>query len=70
MMPETIKSKPVNYVCSACARAAGGAWPPGHCATVSVSECGACGKLRGTCSVDDWNWPGGKPRGWQGGGRD
>lgn len=60
----------VNAVCSECADRHGGIWPPGHCATVEPGTCDACDHEAVTCSVDDWDWPSGKPRGWRGVGRD
>lgn len=63
-------ARPVNYICRDCALQHGAAWPPGHCATVSISECPVCRRKTGIASVDDWDWPQGKPKGWRGGGRD
>lgn len=60
----------VDTVCSDCAVKAGGVWPSGHCATFSMSACEACGAQRATCSVDDFDWPNGRPKGWQGTWRD
>jgi hypothetical protein len=60
----------VDYVCRACAEAAGGVWPKGHYATFHAGPCPVCGNQRSLASVEDWNWPRGKPAGWRGSGRD
>ncbi len=62
--------KCVDYVCNECADAHGGVWPDGHVATFHQGECDQCGLRRALCSVDDYDWPNNKPRGWRGGGRD
>jgi len=68
--PSTTRTAPVYAVCADCAHAHGAFWPRGHLATMSVSHCDACGQAKVTCSVGDWDWPKGKPRGWRGSGRD
>lgn len=60
----------VYAVCSKCAHKAGGVWPPNHLATFHAGACDACGQQSGLCSVDDYNWPRGKPKDWIGTGRD
>lgn len=71
----TVKRSPkparrVDSICSECADRRGGIWPAGHCATVGPGICDACDRLDLICSVDDYDWPKGKPRGWRGAGRD
>lgn len=50
-------------VCHPCATANGAMWPEGHMATWSYTLCDYCmddqQELKGTCSISDWNWPGG-----------
>lgn len=47
----------IGYICVECARAMGGRWPKGHCATSHTGTCDACGRERGVANVGDWNWP-------------
>lgn len=57
----------VSEVCSQCAEEAGGVWPTGHVATMSMGKCDVCYFDRVVCSPGDWNWPNGRPRHWIGG---
>jgi len=50
-------SRKRQYLCADCAEALGGVWPPGHCATVSISKCDYCKEEKATCSIGDYNWP-------------
>ena len=48
-----------NYsdaICAECARAHGGRWPKGHCATQWRGLCAGCGLLKTCCAVGDWLW--------------
>ena len=56
----------VSDICADCAKRAGGVWPAGHVATVSMGDCDVCERREAVCSPGDWNWPVGRPRNWMG----
>lgn len=70
IVPSKPMRKYVSSICRTCAKNNGGVWPNGHLATWSFDTCDNCGKVATICSVSDWNWPKGKPKNWQGNGRD
>ena len=53
----------IAFICSECAKRAGGVWPKGHAATIHEGECGKCGKRAYLANVGDWDWPDGRARG-------
>lgn len=63
------EAKPVDYICFGCAALYGAGEVSEGC-TMHEAHCDNCGTKTGLCSVDDWNWPNGKPAKWRGAGRD
>lgn len=61
--------KRIDYVCPGCAGLYGGE-PDDGCHTAHEAACENCGTVTYLFSVDDWNWPNGKPKKWNGAGRD
>ena len=45
------------YICGECAKKREAVWPAGHEATWHIGVCDDCGKEKGVCSIDDWDWP-------------
>lgn len=67
--PDTSFKRHVDYICWGCAGMYG-ADATGNNITVHPSQCDNCGSQTLLASVDDWNWPKGKPAKWCGAGRD
>lgn len=44
----------MNWICSACADAAGSTWPEGHIATAHEDICGWCGHRARVTAPEDW----------------
>lgn len=66
---DTNASGHVDYICYGCAGLYGAESGANRC-TVSPGRCDNCGAHTLLASVDDWDWPKGKPAKWRGAGRD
>jgi hypothetical protein len=65
----TNSKRHIDNICPGCA-ALYGAEPSGNCYTAHEAPCDNCGTVAYLGSVDDWDWPDGKPMKWRGTGRD
>jgi hypothetical protein len=64
-----MSKRTVNYICFGCGGLYGGERGADNC-TAHEGSCDNCGDVALLCSVDDWDWPEGKPKRWRGTGRD
>lgn len=46
-----------SWVCSECAKKAGGKWPDGHLGTFHDDECGVCREVKEVTEPRDWGYP-------------
>lgn len=63
MNPNRQATEPASWVCTPCAKAAGGSMPDGHMATFHEGTCCVCKKQAVVTEPRDYRWVNGPPDG-------